>query len=127
MLARLFGRSLVTAPPVVRRVRGLEEFFDVGKKQDEPFKTGRSWEAWELRQKSYDDLHKLWYVLLKEKNLLYSQKGMLRTANIQFPNSNRVAKVKKSMCRIKQVLTERALTEQDEGKQLAYKRMINDM
>ncbi len=45
-----------------------------GFKQDtrQYLQTGRSWRAEELRLKNHDDLHKLWYVLLKEKNKLKS-------------------------------------------------------
>lgn len=55
--------------------------------------SGRSWKASELRLKSWDDLNKLWYVLLKEKNMLMTQRQMLHAQNLRFPNPERVPKV----------------------------------
>jgi hypothetical protein len=54
---------------------------------------GRSWKASELRLKSWDDLQKLWYVLLKEKNMLMTQRQMLHAQNLRFPNPERLPKV----------------------------------
>lgn len=54
---------------------------------------GRSWKACELRLKSWDDLHKLWYVLLKDKNMLMTQRQMLNAQNLRFPNPERIPKV----------------------------------
>ncbi|PIN01356.1 hypothetical protein CDL12_26135 [Handroanthus impetiginosus] len=64
------------------------------------------YKASELHLKSWDDLHKLWYVLLKEKNMVMTQRQMLHAQNLRFPNPERIPKVRKSMCRIKHVLTE---------------------
>ena len=55
--------------------------------------SGRSWKASELRLKSWDDLNKLWYVLLKEKNMLMTQRQMLNAQNLRFPNPERIPKV----------------------------------
>ncbi|RVW52826.1 39S ribosomal protein L47, mitochondrial [Vitis vinifera] len=56
--------------------------------------SGRGWKASELRLKSWDDLHKLWYILLKEKNMLMTQRQMLQSQNLRFPNPERIPKVK---------------------------------
>jgi large subunit ribosomal protein L47 len=43
---------------------------------------GRSWFASELRQKSFKDLHTLWYICLREKNLLATQKEEVRRMGV---------------------------------------------
>ncbi|XP_074268709.1 uncharacterized protein LOC141592051 [Silene latifolia] len=107
----------------------LEEFFEADRSADDDKRIvyGRSWKASELRLKSWDDLNKLWYVLLKEKNMLMSQRQMLNAQNLRFPNPERVSKVRKSMCRIKHVLTERAIEEPDARRSAEMKRMINSL
>ncbi|KAG0212980.1 39S ribosomal protein L47, mitochondrial [Mortierella sp. GBA30] len=95
------------------RARGVEEFFENGKSiPTEKSWTGRAWRASELRVKSFEDLHKLWYVLLKERNLLAAQKEDARRFHISkqyFSNKGRQVKCQKSMSRIKFVLNERRL------------------
>lgn len=82
---------------------------------------GRAWKASELRQKSWDDLHKLWwvwldvmkimleyvflclcvsyvswpcrFVLLKEKNKLHSEKLMYKAQKRELPQPRRISKV----------------------------------
>jgi len=61
----------------------------------------------ELRRKSFDDLHKLWYVLYKERNMLYTEANLSRRKGQYFPQPERARKVKKSMGAIKAVLGER--------------------
>ena len=61
----------------------------------------------ELRLKSFDDLHKLWYVLYKEKNLLNTEKNFARRKSLVFPDYTRWKKVKKGMAAIRTVLGER--------------------
>ncbi|XP_062169771.1 uncharacterized protein LOC133875607 [Alnus glutinosa] len=138
-LSRIFGRTLfaaaksetstATAAAASAARNPLEEFFEADRSvdDDKPFVYGRSWKASELRLKSWDDLHKLWYVLLKEKNMLMTQRQMLHAQNLRFPNPERIPKVRKSMCRIKQVLTERAIEDPDPRRTAEMKRMINSL
>ena len=48
--------------------------------------TGRPWFASELRHKSFKDLHTLWYVCLREKNLLATQKEEARRMGVTNPD-----------------------------------------
>ncbi|KAL9239090.1 hypothetical protein vseg_013442 [Gypsophila vaccaria] len=135
LLRRICGRILSSAakaehPGAAAAVsvrNPLEEFFEVDRTADDDKRLvyGRSWKANELRLKSWDDLNKLWYVLLKEKNMLMTQRQMLNAQNLRFPNPERISKVRKSMCRIKHVLTERAIEEADARRSAEMRRMIN--
>ncbi|WWC91707.1 uncharacterized protein L201_006653 [Kwoniella dendrophila CBS 6074] len=84
------------------------------KQNDSNLHSGRSWTAAELRQKSFQDLHTLWYVLLKERNVLATQKEERRRLNIgQRVDgellTKRAFRCRKTMARIKYVLNERRL------------------
>lgn len=68
---------------------------------------GRSWSAKELRRKSYDDLHKLWYTLYKEKNMLLTESNLARRHSYEMIQPDRRRKARKSMGAIKHVLGER--------------------
>ncbi|KAJ3366975.1 39S ribosomal protein L47, mitochondrial [Allomyces javanicus] len=120
----LFQRTFHRLRPSAQRysaqcVRGLEEFFETKTSvPTEQIPAGRAWEAAELRQKSFEDLHKLWYVLLKERNLLATQKLEAKRLNVDFLHKDRVVKCKKSMARIKGVLTERQLTWEEAQKEV---------
>ena len=92
-----------------RPALGLEEFYDARhrSKVPEDFGGGRAWEASELRRKSFDDLHKLWYVLYKERNVLLTESARARRNVMRIKHPQRKTAVKLSMARIKQVLAER--------------------
>jgi len=71
--------------------------------------TGRAWEAEELRLKSNDDLHKLWYVFLIEKNKLKSDRLIATQMGQEFYGdvSHNLMKIRKSMARLLTVVNER--------------------
>jgi len=82
--------------------RGFDEFFQTG-----PVDSGAPWTVELLRQKSAEDLQKLWFVLMKEQNMLYTLLHECTTKKLEMEGSVRIKKVKKSMKRIKIVLGER--------------------
>uniref|UniRef100_A0A7S1UQV1 Large ribosomal subunit protein uL29m n=1 Tax=Grammatophora oceanica TaxID=210454 RepID=A0A7S1UQV1_9STRA len=91
-----------------RAVGSLREFRDsVSTEERRKTPVGNQWHARHLRRKSYEDLHKLWWVLYKEKNMLYTESNLYRRNGVRFPQPDRLKKVKKSMGAIRQVLGER--------------------
>nr|CAG4648234.1 EOG090X0DBE [Moina brachiata]SVE93255.1 EOG090X0DBE [Moina brachiata] len=70
-------------------------------------KSGRSWTLSELRIKSNVDLHKLWYVLLKERNMLLTMEYNCAKACQLFASPERLDKVNESMERIVNTIQER--------------------
>ena len=68
---------------------------------------GRAWRAEELRLKSHEDLHKLWYVFLQEKNKLKSDLLFSIQLGQQFYGNDHLYKTRKSMARLLTVVNER--------------------
>jgi len=75
----------------------------------------REWTFAELRRKSFDDLHTLWYLLLKQRNILATEVRLGQSLNYRKTQAHDELddKLKLSQKRIKQVLLER---------QVAYER-----
>lgn len=73
----------------------LMEFFDSKTNWSEPNKVkhGRPWRLDDLRLKSNTDLHKLWYVLHKERNMLLTMEEIYIKAKRPMPSHERIAKV----------------------------------
>ncbi|KAG8445157.1 hypothetical protein GDO86_010069 [Hymenochirus boettgeri] len=86
---------------------GLDEFFDSKNWGEKSIKSGDAWTAKQLRGKSNEDLHKLWYVLLKEKNMLLTLEQEAKRQRLPMPSPERLSKVGKSMQRVDTVITER--------------------
>ncbi|KFO96089.1 hypothetical protein N300_03242, partial [Calypte anna] len=90
--------------------KGLEEFFDDPANWGEKsVKSGDAWNIKHLRGKSSEDLHKLWYVLLKEKNMLLTLQQESKRQLRPMPSPERLEKVEKSMKNIDLVVREREI------------------
>lgn len=86
----------------------LMEFFDDPKNWGEmEVKCGRAWTVDELRIRSNTDLHKLWYILLKERNMLMTMEHECNDKMETFPNPERLDKVDISMENLEAVVRER--------------------
>ena len=95
-------RTITTSAPRT----GLMEFFDDQSNwKDYKVKHGRAWRLDELRLKSNADLHKLWYVLHKERNMVLTMEELYTANCISMPSPERIAKVKaiKLICNITQM------------------------
>ena len=88
-------------------VEGLKQFFDEENFMEDRVKTGRSWNLDELRIKSNSDLHKLWYVLYKEYNMLLTLEHEALANCEVMPNEERIDRVQISMENLELVVRER--------------------
>jgi large subunit ribosomal protein L47 len=115
--------------------RGLEKFWTGGQldKKATPdavnanTNTGDAWPAVLLRMKSFDDLHKLWHVLLQEKNFLLTERQHAKAYKTQWRGHGRLKKVKLSMKRLLTVLSRRAIHQQTiRAKEILEKQTVRD-
>ncbi|KAI1646049.1 MRP-L47-domain-containing protein [Daldinia loculata] len=102
---------------------GLWEFFYSKEKllltPDEDSEHGRGWTVEELRHKSWEDLHKLWWVCVKEQNRIATarkEKARLKLKNGAEFMEERLLEVRKTMKSIKHALTERYYVWEDARK-----------
>jgi len=116
--------------------RGIEEFFDEQLKTNieeftksqgqvgaKPVVTGKPWATEDLKKKSFEDLHKLWFVLVKERNLLVTEQMRWKVQPElikEFAVNIRLKKVRKSMARIQGLLN---LRKHEYHRYLALKEM----
>lgn len=75
---------------------GLWEFFSdrvtVAAPPEKDAQHGRGWSVEELRKKSWDDLHRLWWVCCKERNRLATAAWERRKQNLGYGEAEAVAR-----------------------------------
>ncbi|EDN11378.1 mitochondrial 54S ribosomal protein YmL4 [Histoplasma capsulatum] len=93
---------------------GLWGFFGPDRKPiptpEEEYAHGRAWSIQELRQKSWDDLHKLYWLCVKERNRIATaryERQRLQAGYGDYESNNRDKTVRGTQQSIKQVLRER--------------------
>merc|ERR1719320_400422 len=86
----------------------LNDFFEIDKfRGEKTVRVGRECRKDELRLKSNTDLHKLWFILLKERNMLLTMADAYKEEFIAMPNPERIDKVELSMEHLEEVVRER--------------------
>ncbi|KIH55421.1 RNB-like protein, partial [Ancylostoma duodenale] len=104
--ARQFSRTVPASNEIFRQFFDDEANF--GKSELRPKKRpGRAWTEDELRLKSNSDLHKLWYVCLKERNMLMTMRNAYVEHARSMPNPERIDRVNETMKNIQTVVHER--------------------
>ncbi|KAK9374470.1 mitochondrial 54S ribosomal protein uL29m [Lipomyces chichibuensis] len=95
---------------------------------------GRSWEIPELRRKGYEDLHVLWYVCLKELNILRTEMSALRIAirpnmidNVAQKYDEPLKLVRRSMRNIQTVLLERYYAWENANKEFDLNKFVEEL
>jgi hypothetical protein len=87
---------------------GIRGFLDAGDGAGAT-QTGRAWRTHELRLKSFEDLHRLWFVLVRERNVLLTEKEWCRSNGRHWlRGESNLYKLKRSMARLKGVVGERS-------------------
>lgn len=116
--------GLLTSLQINKRIscvpkRGIEELWKNSfldsvsmKTKLEYAKTGDAWPCVLLRKKSFEDLHKLYYICLKEKNKLLGEQYYNFQNSTKMIQHGRLKKVKLTMKRILTVLSRRAIHQQ---------------
>ncbi|CAK7228542.1 54S ribosomal protein L4 mitochondrial [Sporothrix curviconia] len=105
--------AYTAARPEIDADHGLWQFFYDQQVAQSPTKDaahGRAWTAEELRRKSWDDLHRLWWVCVKERNRIATASVARKHFDLGFGSheaDERDRAVRTTMSRIKHVLTER--------------------
>jgi large subunit ribosomal protein L47 len=130
-IARLLASSLHTSAAPRADLRDFLDDAPPGQPDTAPT-YGRAWKAAELRLKSWDDLHGLWYSCLKERNLLETRMLWLgqsdpAKAAERDEYGRRRKQVKLTMNRVKQVLSERACQEMHPQRAAEMRRVIHLM
>jgi large subunit ribosomal protein L47 len=132
-MASLIRNSIQNA--VKRCTRGIERFWAGGQIDHKATpeavtantSAGDAWPAVLLRMKSFDDLHKLWHVLLQEKNFLLTERQHAKAYRTHWKGHGRLKKVKLSMKRILTVLSRRVIHQQTiRAKEILEKQTVRE-